>query len=157
MSLNAMELSESALKVPPLRTADQYPAWKVRVADKCWALTGKDIFVVQRDACAAALLAQTKAEAKSADFWVNKCWLTITAALHDDLLVKVAHVERGNIPGLLAELGLPLWSTPLRRSKLYDWSCMAHPVVRQDPRNTLGFAHLGFDASHELGPDVHPL
>ena len=40
--------------------------------------------------------------------WVGKCWLTITGALHDDLLVKVAHVQRGHIHSLLAEINAAL-------------------------------------------------
>ena len=39
---------------------------------------------------------------------MGKCWLTITASLHDDLLVKVAHVERGKIATLMTEISAAL-------------------------------------------------
>jgi hypothetical protein len=98
MSLNTLMDQHDTNKLPQLRTADQFQAWRVRVADKCWALTGKDVFLVQNSACVTAIKAvNDEKDYDKRDNWVGKCWLTITGALHDDLLVKVAHVERGMI------------------------------------------------------------
>src|SRR5690349_893558 len=94
-------------RIPLLKTADQYPAWRVRVADKCWALTGKDIFQIKDNVCTQALQAQSREEKKE-DNWVGKCWLIITGAIHDDLLMKVAHIERGKIESLLIEISAAL-------------------------------------------------
>ena len=40
--------------------------------------------------------------------WVPKCWLTIPNTLFDDILKKVAHVERGSIETLLKEIAASL-------------------------------------------------
>src|SRR4051794_18494193 len=90
MSLTTPMDQHDTNKLPLLRTADQFQAWRVRVADKCWALTGKDVFLVQNAACVAAIkAANEEKDYDKRDNWVGKCWLTITGALHDDLLVKV--------------------------------------------------------------------
>src|SRR4051812_48392976 len=104
MSLNADDYDKGG-RIPLLNTADQYQAWRVRVSDKCWALTGKDIFQLKDAVCVQAFQAfvSKSDEKKPEENWVGKCWITITGALHDDLLVKVAHVERGHIESLLAE------------------------------------------------------
>ena len=108
MSLNATSASCS----DKLRTADQHDAWRVRISDKCWAKTGKDILAVTNAACKAALT-KLHDEAKTADeraahSWVSTCWLMITKSLHDDILMKVAHVERGCIETLLKEIAASL-------------------------------------------------
>src|SRR6185437_14181326 len=80
--------------------------------DRCWALTGRDITAVTDQACEQAITKAfgqiDKEEVKVGDNWVGKCWLTLTAALHDDHLVKVAHVPRGHIHSLLTEISLAL-------------------------------------------------
>lgn len=99
-----------------LRTADQHEAWRLRIADKCWGKTGKDILSITNDMCAAAL-AKLREEGKTAketqtnttsNEWVTKCWTIITKSLHDDILTKVAHVERGHIESLLKEISASL-------------------------------------------------
>src|SRR5690349_5362168 len=42
---------------------------------------------------------------RTASATTGECWPQITGALHDELLIKVAHVERGRISSLLAEIG----------------------------------------------------
>ena len=113
MSLNAAPSStDDYHKFPLLRSSDQHDAWRVRVADKCWALTGKDILAVSDNVCLAALLKAHAEDAKADDIavhgWVSKCWLTITSSIHDDILTKVAHVPRGQIETLLKEIAASL-------------------------------------------------
>ena len=100
-----------------LRTADQYEAWRIRIADKCWGKTGKDILNVTDAVCAAALHKLRTEESKgtkealaivNANEWVTQCWVTITKSLHDDILMKVAHVERGQIESLLKNIAAAL-------------------------------------------------
>ena len=100
-----------------LRTADQHDAWRIRTADKCWAKTGRDILAVNDSACQAAVMKLHSEDAKkpeefaaitAAHGWVSTCWLTITESLHDDILMKVAHVPRGNIETLLKEIAASL-------------------------------------------------
>ena len=88
-----------------LRTADQHDAWRIRT-DKCWAKTGRDILTLTDNVCRAAVQKLHAEENKKPDViasiaanfgWVSTCWLTITESLHDDILMKVAHVERGCI------------------------------------------------------------
>ena len=82
--------------IPRLRTADQHDAWRARVADRCWTKTGKDILLVTDNACTTALQADQREDAKGDEHkWVAKCWEVITKSLHDDVLLKVAHIERG--------------------------------------------------------------
>src|SRR3954471_887968 len=57
MSLTTPMDQHDTNKLPQLRTADQFQAWRVRVADKGWALTGQDVFLVQNAACVAAIKA----------------------------------------------------------------------------------------------------
>ena len=42
------------------------------------------------------------------DDWVGKCWMLISKSLHNELFVKVAHVQAGNIPALLDEIRMSL-------------------------------------------------
>ena len=53
---------------------------------------------------------EKKAKAKKAERiegppdWVGKCWMVITASLHDDVYRKVNHVRRGAVATLLTEI-----------------------------------------------------
>ena len=119
MSLNAMTTTNNyaSSSFDKLRTADQYEAWRIRIADKCWGKTGKDILNVTDAVCAAALHKLRTEESKgtkealaivNANEWVTQCWVTITKSLHDDILMKVAHVERGQIESLLKNIAAAL-------------------------------------------------
>ena len=95
-----------------LRSSDQYDGWRVRIADKCWSKTGKDIFIITDIICKAALAKLHSEDAKADDIakhgWVTKCWTTITKSLHEEILLKVAHIERGLIESLLGEIASSL-------------------------------------------------
>jgi len=82
------------------------------VSNECWAKTGKDILLVSNNACVAALVKlhsdDAKTEEIAANSWVSTCWLILTKSLHDDILLKVAHVERGHIETLLKEIAASL-------------------------------------------------
>ena len=71
MSLSAMNLADAdTTKIPLLKTAEQYLAWRTRVADKCWALTGHDIAEVSDKDCAAGLkLAHEEKDPSKRDNW----------------------------------------------------------------------------------------
>ena len=97
--------------VPVLRTADQYHAWKTRVSNKCWAQTGIDVLLVSDDTCAKAMKADLEVKESDRLNWVGKCWLAITGSLHDDLLIKTSHVQRGHIASLLKEINAALLIT----------------------------------------------
>ena len=43
--------------------------------------------------------------------WVGKCWVIITSSIHDDLYLKLSHVQRGIIPELLQEIRTALLVT----------------------------------------------
>jgi len=109
MDLNADDTgAASGTRVPMLKTADQYQAWRTRVSNKCWAQTGKDITLVTDDVCEKAMKAALENKEFEQLNWVGKCWLAITGTLHDDLLNKVAHVQRGHIHALLKEINAAL-------------------------------------------------
>ena len=95
-----------------LRTPDQHEAWRTRITDKCWAKTGRNILAVTDAACIAALTKIHHDDAKDEDFtkhgWVTTCWYIITQSLHDEILLKVAHVERGYIETMLKEIASAL-------------------------------------------------
>ena len=95
-----------------LRTSDQYEAWVAKITDKCWAKTGKDIFTITDAACVAALTklhAESKTAAEvSQHGWVTTCWSSITKSLHEEIMIKVSHVERGHIASLLKEIASAL-------------------------------------------------
>jgi len=65
---------------------------------------------VSNNACTAALikLYSEDTEDFAANSWVSTCWLILTKSLHDDILLKVAHVERGHIETLLKEIAASL-------------------------------------------------
>jgi hypothetical protein len=119
MESTAADVATTA-KIPLLKTADQFLAWKARVFDKCWAVTGHDLSQVTDEECQLALktCVEEKVPAKR-DNWVSQCWLIITGSLHDDLLLKVT-APRGNIRSLLNDINLSLMInhaeevTPLR-------------------------------------------
>lgn len=103
--------SAAAANAEKLRSADQYETWKLRIGDVCWASTNVDIFSVTDEHCLKALAALEKESKKDAPpvmgipaNWVNRCWLTITGALHDEVYRKVAHCRRGLIKTLLDEI-----------------------------------------------------
>jgi hypothetical protein len=116
MSLTSAMTESSTLKCSVLlRTADQYPIWKSRVTDACWAATHKDVFAITDEDCkiavgdfeaaATAKMAKKKGEAPvGPPDWVGKCWMIITSALHDDVYSKISHVRRGAIQSLLGEI-----------------------------------------------------
>ena len=108
-ALSDVSTSSSPLQ---LRTADQYEAWVAKISDKCWSKTGKDIFTITDAACVAALTklhSESKSSTESAQHgWVTTCWSAITKSLHDEIMIKVAHVERGHIASLLKEIASAL-------------------------------------------------
>ncbi len=61
MSLRAASYSaaspDNGAIMVKLRTSDQYDLWRARIADDCWAKTGKDLFSIDEDDCDTALLA----------------------------------------------------------------------------------------------------
>ena len=85
-----------------LRTIDQYSVWRARVHGYCWATTRRDVFSVTDDQCVEATNAFEKGESKHD--WVGKAWITINSSLHDDLFMKVCHIEQGHLASLLAEI-----------------------------------------------------
>ena len=90
-----------------LKTADQHDLWKLRVADACWAATGKDVFSVDDDDCDTAILCLESPDAEERKLyeWLNKCWLIVRNSLHDDLYRRVSHVKRGMLESLFTEIG----------------------------------------------------
>ena len=96
----------TSAKLPLLKSADQYLAWRTRVADKCWALTGHDLADVTDKECVAALkTAGDEKEAAKRDCWVSSAGLS--HPLCDDLLLKLT-VKRGLIQSLMAEINAAL-------------------------------------------------
>jgi hypothetical protein len=115
---NSAELQSA--KIPLLKTADQYLAWRARVYDKCWAVTGHDLSQVTDDECLAGLKAAAdEKDASKRDLWVSKSWMIITGSLSDELLLKMT-AQRGMIRSLLNDINLSLMInnaeevTPLR-------------------------------------------
>ena len=86
--------------IKPLRTADQYDLWQARITDACYGICGKDIFEVTSQEAKDALSEPTKTKNE----WCFKSWTLLRNSLHDELFVKVKHVERGHIPALLSEI-----------------------------------------------------
>src|SRR4051812_26756764 len=119
MSLNAaMDRSaEHVAKLPRLETADQYLAWKTRVYDNCWAITGHDLAETTDTECLKAVVAAADVKDPPlvsamigflhcwliiTNCWliITNCWLIITNSLHDDLLLKLT-TKRGMLASLL--------------------------------------------------------
>ena len=101
MSLSADSVDEKRVKIV-LRSADQYLLWKARCAAACWSVAKQNIFEVTDEECDTAS-EESKKDPRPTD-WVGKCWLIITLALHDELFMKVAHVEHGHIASLFDEI-----------------------------------------------------
>ena len=91
MSLSADSVDDKRVKIV-LRSADQYLLWKARCAAACWSVAKQNIFEVTDEECDTAS-EESKKDPRPTD-WVGKCWLIITLALHDELFMKVAHVEQ---------------------------------------------------------------
>lgn len=86
-----------------LRTADQYHLWRARTSAACWAATRMQIFDITDDECGRATKAWLESDRKSID-WVGRCWQIITTSLHDELFLKLIHVEQGRIATLMSEI-----------------------------------------------------
>ena len=65
--------TESQYKIPLLKTADQYLAWKARVFDKCWVITGRDLATVTDEQCVAAMKTMEAKEPDKQEKWVSQC------------------------------------------------------------------------------------
>ena len=85
-----------------LRTADQYPLWKARINSACWSATRISVFAVSDEDCSKA--SANFANGYEKRDWVGKCWIIVTSALHDELFLKLAHVEQGHIATLMSEI-----------------------------------------------------
>ena len=91
-----------------MQTADQYLAWKTRVYDKCWAVTGHDLAETTDDDCKAGLKAASELkDVHKRDNWVSICWMIVTGSLHDDLLLKLT-TKLGLLASLMSEINAAL-------------------------------------------------
>ena len=100
--------AEQPAKIPLLQTADQYLAWKTRVYDKCWAVTGHDLAETTDEDCKAGLKAAAEVkDMGKRDNWVSICWMIVTGSLHDDLLLKLT-TKRGLLASLMTEINAAL-------------------------------------------------
>ena len=99
MSLNVLpDEARNPVRIT-FRTIDQYSVWRARVHNYCWATTRRDVFSVTDDQRVEATNAFEKGESKHD--WVGKAWITINSSLHDDLFMKVCHIEQGHLASLL--------------------------------------------------------
>jgi hypothetical protein len=105
MSLNASSAADDTRVRIILRTADQYHLWRARVNASCWAATRLQVFTVTDNECKQFIKRfadDEKADARQ-DV-LGKCWTLITTSLHDELFLKLVHVEHGLIASLMAEI-----------------------------------------------------
>ena len=100
-----------------LRTADQYHLWKARVHAACWAATRLRVFDLKDQDCI-ALMDNFKPKGKGGDESkigekadgpysrdvIGKAWSIVTQSLHDELFIKLIHVEQGLIGSLMEEI-----------------------------------------------------
>lgn len=85
-----------------LRSTDQYHLWKARINDACWSATRLSVFDITDEKCDELLEEYDAGESKIDT--VGKCWIIITNALHDELYLKLAHVQQGHISTLVSEI-----------------------------------------------------
>ena len=92
----------------------------------CWAKTNVSIFDVKAEECVLERKDKNKKDKDKEDDWVGRCWMLISKSLHNDLFVKVAHVQAGNIPALLEEIRMSLlvnMTSDAQAIKLELYSC----------------------------------
>ena len=88
-----------------LKTGEQYAVWKERVSILCWSLTKVDVFQLTDLECAHLTRAyQDRKEGDHVIDVVGKCYPILTSYLSDEMLLKVAHVPKGQIGSLIAEI-----------------------------------------------------
>jgi len=109
-----------------LRTADQYPLWKARVIDACWAATRMNLFDVSDNECIANM--RETSEAKDAPLkeqaklkhlltGLPSVLVIATTSLHDD------HVTRSYCFSAVRNslrIGLPLYSATMAKEGQSD-------------------------------------
>lgn len=103
----SLTLKDDAVTLPKvvLRTADQYTLWKERVAACCWAATRLDVFTLTDAQCEEmAGESDEKKSDKERQDKIGKCFIIITSLLSDEIFVKVAHIEKGKLASLIAEI-----------------------------------------------------
>jgi hypothetical protein len=108
-----MASSQDGIRIS-LRTAEQYHLWKARVHAACWAATRLDVFTITNEVCDTLAASPSTSEEKDkprpasespkVKDPVGKCWTLITGSLHDDLFIKLVHVQSGHIASLMAEI-----------------------------------------------------
>ena len=103
MSANATSGLEDRVRIV-LRTADQYYLWKARINASCWAATRIDVFSVTDTFCRKKMEDYVAEEKVDRADPIGKCWTLITQSLHDDLFLKLVHVEHGLIATLMLEI-----------------------------------------------------
>jgi hypothetical protein len=87
-----------------LRTADQYHLWRARVNASCWAATRVQVFTITDDECNKFMHKYADEKADTRQDIIGKCWTLITTSLHDELFLKLVHVEHGLIASLMSEI-----------------------------------------------------
>ena len=79
-----------------LKTADQCELWKARICAKCFFSTHHDPFLVKDEDCIRDMNPVAEGEILAARpplEWVGRMWLIIIGSLHDDLFIKLTHVQ----------------------------------------------------------------
>lgn len=103
---------------PLLRYADQYELWKARTYAACWAASRLDVFTITDAQCIQldkSFIESNKTEVKDGEApgqkdgdsrkdLIGKCWTLILSSLHDELFLKLSHVQAGHIATLMAEI-----------------------------------------------------
>jgi hypothetical protein len=101
MSLTSESASVAHVKLS-LRTADQYALWKARISATCWAKTKQNVFDVTDDKCGFGPLPD--GQERKIPEWVGIAWMSLIESLHDELFIRLVHVEHGRIATLQAEI-----------------------------------------------------
>jgi hypothetical protein len=112
MSLNSASSASGEEGNPPklmLKSGEQYALWKERMSNLCWASTRLDAFALTDLEC--DKLSKAYDDLKDKDILtaqrndvIGKCWIVLTSNLSDELFLKVAHVQKGHIASLIAEI-----------------------------------------------------
>ena len=90
-----------------LKTADQYELWKARICAKCFFSTHHDPFLVKDEDCIRDMNPVAEGEILAARpplEWVGRMWLIIIGSLHDDLFIKLTHVQHGHVETMMKEI-----------------------------------------------------
>jgi hypothetical protein len=71
---------------------------------RCWVIINKNVFDLSNADCKAAMKTLDQKDPSKREDWITRVWVILSTSLHDDLLLRVVHIEPGLVHSLIREV-----------------------------------------------------